>query len=481
MRPLGVGLVYLTELDPLFREDNPDLSVLELEPETFWEKTYRDEAPGKVVYEPNAEVMERIAALPQRKLVHSVAFPVGGSACHSGDYVTPLADAVGALNAPWVSEHLSFNAISDASVTEQVGFLLPPRQTRVGVDTAVRNIRALASQLPAPFAFETGVNYLQPRAEELPDGAFFAAVAEAADCGIVLDLHNLWANERNGRQPMAEVIDALPLDRVWEVHLAGGMMLNGYYLDSHSGVIPPRLLEIAADVIPRLPSLGAIVFEILPGYLPQLGLGAIREQLSLLGDLWRLRPAQPLGVRRRPTISAESSHGSDAIDDIVAWERNLAALAVGHPEASAYGDNHGLARDGGLEVLRTLIDEARDGRVSRAMRFTVTMLLAHLGAQTVKDLLSGYHANSFPDLFTSGEADRFAVYLRGRLDSLPPMPFLREVLEFEHALIRAALYGTASRIEWDVDPTEIFDALDAGRIPSPTRVGRVAMDVVASR
>src|ERR1044072_2300645 len=102
MRPLGVGLVYLTELDPLFREDNPDLSVLELEPETFWEKTYRDEAPGKVVYEPNAEVMERIAALPQRKLVHSVAFPVGGSACHSGDYVTPLADAVGALNAPWV-------------------------------------------------------------------------------------------------------------------------------------------------------------------------------------------------------------------------------------------------------------------------------------------------------------------------------------------------------------------------------------------
>ena len=60
------------------------------------------------------------------------------------------------------------------------------------------------------------------------------------------------------------VINA-PLDRVWEVHLAGGMMLGDYYLDSHSDAIPMELLEIATQVIPRLSNLGALIFEILPG------------------------------------------------------------------------------------------------------------------------------------------------------------------------------------------------------------------------
>jgi len=225
----------------LFRENNPDLAVLELEPETFWEKTHSAGAVGGVTYLPNAQAMARIAALPQHKLVHSVGFPVGGSVRQDSDYVTPLAGALIALAAPWVSEHLSFNAIQTESAVEQIGFLLPPRQTRAGVNTAVSNIRHLVSQLPVPFAFETGVNYLQPQGEELPDGEFFAEIAEEADCGILLDLHNLWVNERNGRQSVGELIEQLPLDRVWEVHLAGGMMLGDYYIDSHSDSIPAPL------------------------------------------------------------------------------------------------------------------------------------------------------------------------------------------------------------------------------------------------
>ena len=152
--------------------------------------------------------------------------------------MTPLAETVTALGAPWASEHLSFNAIQTGCAVEQIGFLLPPRQTHAGVDVAVHNIRCLMPRLPVPFAFETGVNYLQPRADELRDGEFVAAIAMKANCGILLDLHNLWVNERNGRQSVTEFVDMLPLDRVWEVHLAGGMMLGDYYLDAHSDVIP---------------------------------------------------------------------------------------------------------------------------------------------------------------------------------------------------------------------------------------------------
>src|SRR5262249_23000774 len=224
------------------------------------------------------------------KLVHSIGFPIGGSVSYGGDYITPLANTVSTLGARWESEHLSFNVIQTGDAIEQIGFLLPPRQTLAGARTAVSNIRRLALELSAPFAFETGVNYLQPRADEITDGEFFSVIAEEADCGILLDLHNIWANERNGRQPVADVIHALPLERVWEVHMAGGMMLGNYYLDSHSDLISEKLFDMAASVIPRLPNLGALIFEILPGYVPKVGLDQIRRQLTLLNALWRLRP-----------------------------------------------------------------------------------------------------------------------------------------------------------------------------------------------
>ncbi len=475
MRPLGVGLIYLEELESLFRESNPALSVLELEPESFWQKTLPEGPKGRVKFIPNAGAMARIAALPQHKLVHSVGFPVGGSVTYPDHEWEPLDATIRMLGASWVSEHLSFNAIETGNALEQVGFLLPPRQTTAGVNTAVRGIRRVASQLSAPFAFETGVNYLRPGAEEIPDGEFFASIAEAADCGILLDLHNLWANERNGRQPVTGVIDTLPLDRVWEIHLAGGMTLGEYYLDAHSDTIPQPLLEIASTVIPRLPNLGAVVFEIMPGYVSHVGLDGVREQIALLNILWRLRPVQSLQVERQPvSLARDSSEASDVVE----WERVLGTLAVGHRSDSLSGAADRLAKDGGVAIWRTLIDEGRDGRIARAMRFTMTMLLRHLGSASVQQLLRDYHASTFPDLFTSVEGDRFADYLRGRLTTLPSVPFLPEVLQFEHALIRAALYGARSQIEWDVDPTDLLSAIEEGGAVSPTRIPPFRMEVV---
>ncbi|MGZ4706955.1 MAG: multinuclear nonheme iron-dependent oxidase, partial [Acidimicrobiales bacterium] len=136
-------------------------------------------------------------------------------------------------------------------------FFLPPRQTPGGVEAAVAAIAALRADLDVPFSFETPVSYLQPRADEIPDGAFVAAVAETADCGILLDLHNIWTNERNGRQSAREYLAQLPLERVSEVHLAGGLERDGFWLDAHSGGLAPELEALAAEVLPQLPELRA--------------------------------------------------------------------------------------------------------------------------------------------------------------------------------------------------------------------------------
>src|SRR5262249_26987582 len=146
--------------------------------------------------------LEDLRQLRKPMLAHSVAIPVGGTVPAPGDELWNLSATCRELSSPWVSEHLSFNRIDDESGEWQSGFLLPPRHTMMGVEAAIGSVRALSTRLIVPLAIETGVNYLRPRSDELPDGEFVARVAEGADCGILLDLHNVWTNARNGRQPL---------------------------------------------------------------------------------------------------------------------------------------------------------------------------------------------------------------------------------------------------------------------------------------
>ncbi|NJM77566.1 MAG: DUF692 domain-containing protein [Acaryochloridaceae cyanobacterium RU_4_10] len=206
-------------------------------------------------------------------------------------YLPTFKETIAAVNAPWCSEHLSFNRFASERDEFNTGFLCPPLQTLEGVKKAAANIRELKAKLPIPFAFETGVNYLQPLEGELSDGQFFAAVAEEADCGIVLDLHNLWCNEQNGRQPLREVLAELPLERVWEVHLAGGQDYRGYWLDAHSDLVPVPLMELAKEIIPTLPNLKALIFEILEDFVKIKGIQpeALLDQVRQLRSLWGLK------------------------------------------------------------------------------------------------------------------------------------------------------------------------------------------------
>ena len=274
---LGVGLNWFPELDPVLKANKELVDVLEVEPQSLWRR--EKDADGLVLDQASLAALHR-HQLPL--LAHSVALPVGGTLAPPKDEAVRLSAVSGKLSSPWVSEHLSFNRIVDESGEWQSGFLLPPRQTISGVEAAVASVRDLAAGLSVPLAIETGVNYLRPRSEELPDGEFVARVADEANCGILLDLHNVWTNERNGRQALADYIDQIPLERVWEIHLAGGHRHRGFWLDAHSGAVPVELMELATRIVPRLPNLKAIVFELFPSYFPKLSYSEFRSQLEAL-------------------------------------------------------------------------------------------------------------------------------------------------------------------------------------------------------
>jgi uncharacterized protein (UPF0276 family) len=447
VRALGVGLVYWAALEELFGPGGPDLGVLELEPQTLWEKTCID---GVWQYRSNEALLDRVAELRQAKLLHGVGHPVGGTIADPIDPVPALCHAVRRLDPVWVSEHLSYNRILRGQEIEHAGFLLPPPQSPAAVRVAASNIDRLRRALDRPVAFETGVNYLQPHCDELDDGAYFAAVAEASGSGIVLDLHNLWCNQVNGRQSMAQALAQLPLERVWEIHFAGGMKHGRYWLDAHSGGIPDEVIDVAAGLIPRLSRLGALVFEILPEHLANLGLDGVRMQIERLHGLWRLRPPQMLAVPHWGHCNA------------VATSQDLAEVAA---REKALVEAIGARADAGCRLYRELIADFRKANLARALRYTLTALLAGLGARGANELIEAYFELQPPEPFAALEADTFAQFLRAHVFDLAAIPHFEEVLAFEHALVRATSHGESCEVVWTADPVQLFDALDAGILP----------------
>lgn len=395
---LGIGIVWWPALDPLCGPGEGLIDVIEAEPEAFWR-------PWGAGYQ--SDLPAALAHLPQPKLLHGVGAPLGGTCGPPCGHQAAFANDVAALQPRWISEHLSFSRFQPDNAKHPVvaGFLLPPAQSPKSAALATRNIRERREQFGLPLAFETAVSYLPPLPGEIPDGAFAASVADAADCEILLDLHNVWCNERNGRQNVTDFCNALPLHRVRELHVAGGEAKSGYWLDGHSGLVPPALLSIAEELVPRLPNLGAIVFEIMPARVAEVGLHAIADNLQRLRDIWDTRGSATSATDPpKPVASAHLAPSE--------WEQLIGGALVNPqavtPRRALQSWWHDAAP--AIELYRALWAEGRGSALVVTAPRTMRLLLQTLGPPGTRHLLARFHRTETPGYTAIDEARAFLPF-----------------------------------------------------------------------
>jgi uncharacterized protein (UPF0276 family) len=466
-REIGIGLVCLPGLEPAVVEGRDRLDWVEIEPQVSW----LPECGVESVLQSGPARVARNSGLPI--LLHSVGAPVGGSIPPPQDQVDLLASLVEEFGCPWISEHLSILRIPSRGSPVSTGALLAPPQTEAAVDIAATNINGLSEGVGVPVAFETGVNYLRPRGGEIPDGLFFRAVAEAADCGILLDLHNLWCNEQNGRQPVQEVLATLPLERVWEIHVAGGYWQDGYYLDAHSGLAADPVLNLLAEVITKTPQARAVVFEVSPDRIGRdsLTVERIVEHLSTLADVIAEAPEsadeRPVHViKTMPPVTVVTARPAApppplAFGEFQRWEQVLGGLVLGQDVRGALVED--LRADTGHQVWRTMATASRRGQLAGALPFTVRLLVLTLGEAELLRVLGDLWQRMPPAPTSWQEIQQLVPHLRLHWGDVP---CFAEVLDYELALHRCALRRDLEQaIEFPYDPAEIFGAVAAGRLP----------------
>jgi uncharacterized protein (UPF0276 family) len=132
-------------------------------------------------------------------------------------------------NTPWLSDHLCWGSV-DGRYTHD---LLPMPYTFAAAKTTADNIREARDFLEVPICVENVSSYAEFHASEMTEWEFLTEVVERADCGILLDVNNIYVSSKNHSFDPYDYLNNVPHHRVGQIHIAGHSKFEKYILDTH--------------------------------------------------------------------------------------------------------------------------------------------------------------------------------------------------------------------------------------------------------
>jgi uncharacterized protein (UPF0276 family) len=187
--------------------------------------------------------------------VHGLGLSLGTPGALDEERLNRFARVVDLAQPEWISEHVAFTRTAEVDL----GHLNPVQPRRATVGTIAVHARQVAERCGRPIILENITSHLRIEGE-LSETDFLNSVCEEANCGLLLDVTNLFINSRNhGFDPLGWLKEIAP-DRIWQLHVVGFSIRNGRYADGHAQPIQDELLELARAVLDHAP-VKAIILE----------------------------------------------------------------------------------------------------------------------------------------------------------------------------------------------------------------------------
>ena len=169
-------------------------------------------------------------------VMHGVSLSIGSTDPLNFDYLRKLKRLAGEVNAHWVSDHLCWTGVLGKNTHD----LLPVPLNEQTLQHVVDRIRIVQDVLERPFVLENPSSYVTFADSTMPEAEFISRMAEEADCGLLLDVNNVYVSSVNHDFDPVEYVRSVPHRRVVQCHLAGHTDCGTYRIDTHdSEVINP--------------------------------------------------------------------------------------------------------------------------------------------------------------------------------------------------------------------------------------------------
>jgi uncharacterized protein (UPF0276 family) len=186
---------------------------------------------------------------------HGVSLGLGGPEEPNHAYLESLRELVRRTKTPWVSDHFCWCGAGGAHLHD----LLPLPFTPELVQKVADRARRIQDFLGVPFALENASSYLTYKASTLAEWEFIAEVAERADIGLLFDVNNVFVTAYNhGLDPLA-FVEAVPADRIVQIHLAGHTNLGTHIIDTHDGHVSEPVWALYRRTLERAGAVSTLI------------------------------------------------------------------------------------------------------------------------------------------------------------------------------------------------------------------------------
>jgi uncharacterized protein (UPF0276 family) len=286
---LGIGLAYNPSLPEYLFDRRDTFDYVEITPEVFWVDGGRHAEPRYTELPGWIALLDRLVTTCS-VVAHNIGLSLGSADFFDDTYPKHLAEWQQRYGYPWHSDHLSLARITGVDGHHhEAGISMPVPYDRDVLDMIAARINAVLETVPIPFLIENNVYFVDVPDQDMTEPEFLNALARRTGCGILLDLHNLYANARNHHFDAISWLDALDLEPVIEIHIAGGGEIGGMYTDSHAGPCPQPVWDLLEHVVLRAPNLRGITFEFHDSYYPLLKAAGVAAELGRARSIWERR------------------------------------------------------------------------------------------------------------------------------------------------------------------------------------------------
>ena len=173
-------------------------------------------------------------------VLHGVSLSVGSTDPLNREYLRKLKWLAALTGAHWVSDHLCWTGVSGLNTHD----LLPMPYTDEALRHTAARVREVSEYLERPLVLENPSTYLEFAQSNWTEWDFLATLAGEADCGLLLDVNNVYVSSYNHGFDPRKYIDRIPADRVVQYHLAGHTNKGTHILDTHSDHVIGEVWEL---------------------------------------------------------------------------------------------------------------------------------------------------------------------------------------------------------------------------------------------
>jgi uncharacterized protein (UPF0276 family) len=233
---LGFGL----GLRPNYYEE-----ILSLKPEVDWFEILSENylvPGGKPLY-----YLDKIRQ-SYPVVMHGVSLSLGSSDPLDIEYLQQLKQLADRVEPAWISDHLCWTGVDGLNVHD----LLPIPYTQQAIDHIVSRIQQIQEFLGRALLIENVSSYLTFKQSEMTEWAFLVEIVNKSGCSILLDVNNIYVSSVNHQFNPLDYINAMPADKVAQIHLAGHSNHGDYIIDTHDAPVIQPVWDLYAATIQKL-------------------------------------------------------------------------------------------------------------------------------------------------------------------------------------------------------------------------------------